>query len=47
VKKGKLKKKDVETIIEAERSGLKRRGVLEKLLNFVKNDAIFGKLLNK
>ena len=39
-----IKKRDVEDIIKAEESGQARKGVLEKLKNFVKDDAIFGKL---
>ncbi len=40
-----LKKGDVEDIIKAEEKGQARKGVLEKLKNFVKDDAIFGKLV--
>lgn len=44
VGKKRLKKKDVEDIIQAEEKGQARKGVLEKLKNLAKNDAIFGKL---
>jgi len=43
-KKGQLKKKDVNDIIQAEEAGLKRKTVLEKLKNLAKDDVIFGKL---
>ena len=44
-KKRKLKKKDVEALIEAEAKGNKRVGVLDKLRNFVKNDKVFSKFV--
>ena len=43
----KLKKKDVEDIIQAEEAGQARKGILDKLKNLVTDDAIFGKLFNK
>ncbi len=43
----KLKKKDVEDIIQAEEKGQARKGILDKLKNLVTDDAIFGKLFNK
>ncbi len=46
-KKGKLTKKDVQDLVTAESQGQKRSGVLNKLKNLVKNDAIFGKLFKK
>ena len=47
VKDKKLKKGDVEDIIKAEEQGQARKGVLDKLINLAKNDAIFGKLFKK
>ena len=45
VKNKKLKKGDVENIIKAEEEGQARIGILGKLKNFIKDDAIFGKLI--
>ena len=46
-KKGRLTKKDVQDLVAAESEGQKRKGVLDKLKNLVKSDAIFGKLFKK
>lgn len=42
-KKGQLKKEDVQTIIEAEKKGRKRKTVLDKLVSMAKEDGFFGK----
>ena len=47
VKDKKIKQRDVEDIIKAEEKGQARKGVLDKLKNLAKNDAIFGKLFKK
>ena len=47
VSKKHLKKRDVEDIIKAEEEGQARKGVLDKLKNLVKSDAIFGRLFKK
>ncbi len=46
-KTGKLTKVDVQSLVTAESEGQKRKGVLDKLKNMIKNDAIFGKLFKK
>lgn len=44
-KKGEIAKEDVETLIHEEQKGKKRKSVLSRLKDLVKDDAIFGRLV--